>query len=342
VRRALWMLVVVLVLLGGALASAWREGWIAAPWSARYAELESQLRDRGGVAVVGRVPWGMRSEPGARWESADRHAPLASALGGTDPTALRDALRSGRYDTLLVPGDAPAQGSSLAATLARYDAVPGLSASYLDPVAALYEPAERPEVSPDDARRMVAVARLILSGAPAPPERLFPESLRRPRPVELALIVRDEHEAILWRSARAGSMGRALLDVSFAILDRWSTRQQERFGRLREALRTRTITLALFYDKGVLGARDAAFLRRAAPAGRWSVGFERVAGWEYALPPAPGEPGLDPVLALTQLARERAVPAPGYLRPELTLYRFRALQLIEQRPEGPVLAHDPP
>ena len=32
----------------------------------------------------------------------------------------------------------------------------------------------------------------------------------------------------------------------------------------------------------------------------------------------------------------RAVPAPGYLRPEVTIYRFRALQLVEQTPFGDV------
>ncbi len=343
-RRALWMLVVVLGLLGGALAAAWHEGWIAAPWSARYAELEAQLRDRGGVAVVGGVPWGMRGGADARWVRAETLPPLRAALAGTDPAALTAALHATRFDALLVRGDGALSsvGPSLSATLARYEALPGVSATYLDPIAAVYEPAERPEVSAEDARRLVSVARLILSGAAAPPERLFPESLRRARPVELALIVRDDREAILWRSSRGGSLGRALLDVSFAILDRWTTRQQERYGRLRDALRTRTLTLALFYDKGVLGARDGAFLRRAANPARWSVGFERVAGWEYSLPPAPGETGPDPVEALARLSRERGVPAPGYLRPELTLYRFRALQLIEQSPNGPVLAHDPP
>jgi len=286
----------------------------------------------------------MRGGSDARWVGVDAQPTFRAALAGTDTAALTTALRGGRFDALLVRGDGTvgSTGSALSASLARYDALPGLSATYLDPIAAVYEPAERPEVSPEDAARMVAVARLILSGAVAPPERLFPESLRRARSVELALIVRDAQEAILWRSARGGSMGRALLDVSFAILDRWSTRQQERYGRLRDALRTRTLTLAFFYDKGVLGARDAEFLRRAANPARWSVGFERVSGWEYALPPAPGAPGVDPVVALTQLSHDRAVPLPGYLRPELTLYRFRAIQLIEQTPNGPVLAHDPP
>ena len=39
---------------------------------------------------------------------------------------------------------------------------------------------------------------------------------------------------------------------------------------------------------------------------------------------------------MVTLSRERGVPAPGYLRPEVTLYRFRAVQLIEREPFGAV------
>jgi hypothetical protein len=92
----------------------------------------------------------------------------------------------------------------------------------------------------------------------------------------------------------------------------------------------------------VLGARTPEFLRRAASAPAWSVGFERMASWEYVLPTLPGAHREDPATALRTLATERSLPAPGYLRPEVTLYRFRALQLIEREPFGEVPVFDMP
>ena len=45
--------------------------------------------------------------------------------------------------------------------------------------------------------------------------------------------------------------------------------------------------------------------------------------------------------ALRALTRDRGVPPPGHLRPEITLYRFRALQMIERSPNGEVVIYDP-
>ena len=129
--------------------------------------------------------------------------------------------------------------------------------------------------------------------------------------------------------------------MCFAVLDRWTSQQQERYGRLREGLQRLSITLAIFYDKGVLGTRSPEFLRRAADPRVWAVGYERLATWEYALPPTPWSPATDPTDALRQLTRERGVPPPGHLRPELTLYRFRALQVLEDSPGGQVQVFDP-
>lgn len=340
-RDRLWILGVLTFLVAVAVGVAWHEGWVRSPWSVRYAELSAQLRDRGAVAVVGGVPFGMpRVE--APLTAADHDPRLRAALDGRDARAVAAALTAAHDDGLLVRTDAaPSSGGRVRDALASLRGASGLSATYLDETAAIYEAEAPVEVSDDDARRYVAVARLILSGVAAPPERLFPEYARRARPVELALIVRDGHEPVLWRSTRSGSLARALLDVSFAVLDRWSSRQQERYGRLRDALNTLTLTLAVFHDKGVLGARSDAFLRRAADPASWAVGYERLAAWEYTLPPTPWSRAQDPVAALRSLTRERGVPAPGHLRPELTLYRFRALQLIESSPNGPVTMHDP-
>jgi hypothetical protein len=337
-RKALWIIAAFVALLVVALGSAWRSGVVRAPWSRRYDRLVEQLRDRGTVAVLGAVPLGLPAME-TTLLAADRVPGLAAALRGDDGVAVGAILQRAHLDGLLVRVDGTVRGgapSSVGARLAALAPVSGLSAAFLDETTALYERDEPITISPEDARRLVSVARLVLSGAASPSERIFPESLRRARSVEVGIVVRDGDAPLLWRSTRGGSVARAMLDGSFAIINRWSSPLQDRYGRLRDALLTRRITVSLFHDKGVLGARTPEFLRRAAPAPGWSVGFERMASWEYVLPTLPGAAPTDPVAALRTLALERAVPAPGYLRPDVTVYRFRAVQLIEQSPFGEV------
>lgn len=339
-RRALWIIAVIVLLASTAVLVSWHEGWAASPWTAQYSELVAQLRDRGPTAVVGGVPFGMARVEAPLIAVADRPS-LAHALDETSPSTVASALRRLRLDGLLVRSNAPAPARSITADIQHFRPLDGLSSVYLDTRASVVEPAELLDISDEDGRRMVTVSRLILSGAVAPPERIFPEPLRRTRPVEIAVILRDGHEAILWRSTRGGSIARALLDCTFAVMDRWSTRQAERYGRLRDALQSHTLTVAIFTDRGVLGTRTPDFIRRAADPRVWSVGYERITSWEYALPPTPWARAQDPVTALTTLTREHAVPPPGWRRPELTLYRFRALQFLERAPGGDIERFDP-
>ncbi len=336
-RKALWIFALVASLLVVALGAAWRGGLVRAPWSDRYDRLVDQLRDRGTVAVLGGVPLGM---PAVETSITDarRVAGLGAALDGIDGNAVGSAMSRAHLDGLLVRTDGVvrAPAGSVAARLATLRPVSGLSAVFVDDTTALYERDEPVALSADDARRLVSVARLVLSSAAAAPsERIFPESLRRAHPVEVGIVVRDGASPLIWRSARGGSIARALLDGTFSLMNRWSTPMHDRYGSLHDALLTRRLTVSIFHDKGVLGARSPEFLRRAAGPG-WSVGYERTANWEYVLPASPGAAAVDPVDALRNLARERGVPAPGYLRPEVTLYRFRAVQLIEREPFGAV------
>jgi hypothetical protein len=346
VARLQWAFVpVALALLVGAgfglRAFVLRGGASRLPFLAQPTELDAQLRDRSTVLVAGEVPWSVRRGETAL-ASLAQHPEVARALDGRDEAAALAGYRRAHLDGLLVQTGAPLgpAGSALR-DLAALRPAERFGAVYLDQDAALYEPREPLAVDPADARRLITVARLILSGAVAPSERAFPEYLRRTRPVEIALFVRDGREAILWRSTRGGSVARAFLDVCFAVLDRWTSRQTEQYGRLRDALRRLPLTVAVFYDKGVLGSRAPDFLRRAADPRVWAVGYERLAAWEYALPPSPWKPAADPTDALRALTRDRGVPPPGHLRPELTLYRFRALQLVEQSPAGDVTLFDP-
>lgn len=311
------------------------------PLLAAPTELDAQLRDRSTVLVAGEAPWSVRRGDTPLAPLA-QHPDLARALAGRDASAALAAYRAAHLDGILVQtGAALGPADSALRDLASLRPSAAFSAVYLDERAAVYEPREALTIDPADARRLVTVARLVLSGAVAPTERAFPEHLRRTRPVEVALFVRDGREPILWRSTRGGSVARAFLDVTFAILDRWTGRQTEQYGRLREALGRLSLTVAVFYDKGILGSRSPDFLRRAADPRVWAVGYERLAAWEYALPPSPWKPAIEPTTALRALTRERGVPPPGHLRQELTLFRFRALQLVEQSPSGDVTVFDP-
>ncbi len=323
------------------LAAAWWRGLVTLPFGPDRHELAAQLRDRGVVAVAGGVPLGLRRDE-TQLVDYHRFPALANALEGRDAAAMGAALDAQHIDGLVVRTD-HAQGAPNTVLRRMSDMlpVPGATATFVDESAAVYERADALTLDANDAVRLVSVVRLILQGAVPPPERLFPEAVRRARPTEVAVILREGHEPILWRAVRGGSIARALVDATYAVLDRWNTRQQQRFGPLREAISTHAITIAIFRDRGTLGSRSDEFIRRAVNPHIYAIGYEHLGRWEYVLPPTPWAPLGDPVRSIASLAREHDVPPPGYRRPELTIYRFRAYQLVEREPMGDVEIFDP-
>lgn len=316
-------------------------GWVLIPGMTVHPGLEAQLRDRGTVAVAGRVPFGLR-QGDVSIVDYRRFAALASALEGRDPSALAGALRESRVDGLLVRTDRPqgAAGTVLRA-LSEYGAMPNVTATWMDRDAALYELKEQPSVASEDAPKLIECVRLMIEGAAPPPERLFPEPLRGARPAEVMVAVRDGSAPILWRAVRGSSVARALVDATYAVIDRWNTRQQQAYGPIRQAIRRMPLTIAIFYDKGTLDTREAWWIDRAVNPRVFAVGYERLGRWEYVLPPTSGVPTRTASVALADLVREHDVPPPGFQRTDLTLYRFRALQLIEQTPGGTVQIFNP-
>jgi len=340
-----------LLAAGAVTARLAQQGAIALPGIDTHPGLEAQLRDRGTMAIAGRVPFGLRRGD-VQIVDYRQFGGLASALDGRDSNALARAMRDARIDGLVVRTDT-AQGpaGSVLRALSMYRPVPNVTATWMDRGAALYEAREHPTVTAEDAPKLIACVRLMMQGAAAPPERLFPEALRGARPAEVMVVVRDGTAPILWRAVRGGSVARALVDATYAIIDRWGTRQQNPYGPLSSAIRGEPepgrsppnllLTVAIFYDKGTVDTRDAAWIDRAVDEHSFAVGYERLGRWEYNLPPPTGAATRRSAEALAQLVREHDVPPPGFQRTDLTLYRFRALQLIEQSRGGAVTIADP-
>ncbi len=329
------------VLLGAGVGRLAQVGMVTIPGTAVHPGLESQLRDRGTVAIAGSVPFGLRRGDVSLVEYR-QFGPLAAALDGRDPAALSRALRAARVDGLLVRTDrAQGQPGSVLRSLSEFRAIPDVCATWMDHDAALYEARDRPLVTSEDGPKLIEAVRLMVEGAAAPPERLFPEPLRGARPAEVMVVVRDGAAPILWRAVRGSSVARALVDATYAVIDRWNTRQQQAYGPIREAIRRMPLTVAVFYDKGTLDTREAAWIDRAVDASVFAVGYERLGRWEYVLPPSSGGPARKASTALADLVREHDVPPPGFQRTDLTLYRFRALQMIEQTPGGTVQIFNP-
>lgn len=318
-----------------------QSGAVSLPGITAHPGLELQLRDRGVVAIAGSVPFGLRRGD-VSLVNYRQFGPLASVLDGRDPRALAAAMRGARIDGLLVRTDR-SQGAAgtVLRGLSEYRAMPDVTATWMDRDAALYEVRERPMVSESEAPQVLECVRLMIEGAAAPPERIFPEPMRGARPAEVMVVVRDGASPILWRAVRGSSAARALVDATYAVIDRWNTRQQQLYGSLRQAIRRMPLTVAIFYDKGTLDTREPAWIDQSVDASVFAVGYERMGRWEYVLPPTGGAPSRRASVALADLVREHDVPPPGYQRTDLTLYRFRALQLIEQSAGGSVQLFNP-
>ncbi len=303
--------------------------------------LELQLRDRGTVVTIGSIPLALRRID-AQLVDYRSFARIRSAVEGNDPAALSVAMRDARVDGMLVRTDRP-MGSprTLLHALTRYLTVANVSATWMDGSSVLYELREQPTVATEDAAKIVECVRLMIRGGAAPPERLFPEPLRGARPAEVMVVIRDGTAPILWRAVRGGSVARAVVDATYAVIDRWNTRQVQSYGPIREAIRRMPITVAIFYDKGTLDTREPAWIDTTVDSRVFAVGYERLGHWEYVLPSAPGTPARRTSLALADLVREHDVPPPGFQRSDLALYRFRALQLVETTAEGAVTIRDP-
>jgi hypothetical protein len=301
--------------------------------SAPTAGLGAELRDRGRIAVLGDVP-SIEAE-GAELVPAGHHPAIEAALRQSDEDVLVQALVEGRVAGLLVdPRGGPRGGGSVGARLARLEHVKGLAGIYLTPGAALYLRREPLEVSAEHGAVLARAARQILSGAHLPNVRAFPEPLRRSRSVEVLVMLRQHEYPKLWRSARGGSIARALLTACSVARDRWHEREAALGGPLDERLPSLSVEIYFLEEDGTLGDRSPALLERAFTP-LHGVALQDGTAWHYLLPVATEERGQgSAVRAYRELFADAGLAQDSLERTDLRFYRLVA-RLAGTSPPSP-------
>jgi hypothetical protein len=286
-------------------------------------ELGRALSQRGRVAVLGtHALLSLRAE-GASLFDVGTIPELTAALRGNDPARLLLALEHAGAQALLVETSlASAPGASLGARVARLEHVAGLRGLYLSRAAALYAPDPVQELTAAERQALAVVARALLGAARRPKANSFPEALRRLRPVEVMVLLREGTTARLWRSARGSSIATALITAAVVARERWQERERAMGEPLAAALGHMDVEVALIEDDGTIGDREPAFVDHAlfAPHG---VGYERKGAWRYLLPEATQEAGRGRASrAYRKLFTNDGLPADSFGRHDLRLYRL--------------------
>ena len=325
----------------GLIASALAAAVLAAVWLDPFdfrgdAGLERALTERGRVAVVGPARMLRLRVHATTLVDARQAASVWRALAGRDANALVQALEQARFKAVLVQPDVAAGAdTSVRARLARYERVAGLHGLYLSHGAALYEPDVTRELSPESRDALAVVARALASGARPPRVSSFPEPLRRIRPVEVMVLLRDHERARLWRSARGTSIAGALITAATVARQRWREREQAMGAPLDKALPHLDLDVDLLEDDGTIGERAPAFIDRVFFLGIHGVGYERKGAWRYMLPDATSEESKGrPSRAYRKLFADDGLPQDSFGRHELRLYRL-IVQTIATSPAPP-------
>ncbi|MDW8362869.1 MAG: hypothetical protein RMK74_10740 [Myxococcales bacterium] len=341
-RRARTALVVAVVLAVALCAAAW--AWIASravPGGARLTRAMVGLRR---VATLGDAELARLVPDVTEVVPASTRSALWRALGGTNDEHLVEAMRREAVDGLLVGtrADCAAQRdprASLRARLCALAHVARLRARAVLPVGALYVRAE--PIALDDTHREALgfVARRLLAGARPPRPSAVPEPWRRPRDVEVMVLLREAGSARLWRSARTGSLASGLATAARVARERWQERAQAMGGPLDARLDSLDVEVSLLERDGELGPLTRPDAVEALLDEAHGIGFERGGDWRYVLPAA--------LLGVTarpsarsgaerfeRLEREAGVPGGLLGREDVRLYRFVVVPLARSPAPG--------
>jgi len=292
--------------------------------------LASELRDRGRIAVLGADELTRLEAEGAELRPVATIEGMEAALAGTDEEALDDILvREGIAGVLVdgrMEGD-PREAASLADRLRAYGNLRSLRGVYLTPTAALYERRRGLMLAPEMGEVLARAARQIVGGSSTPSSRAFPEPLRRTRNVEVMVMLEQGGRPRLWRSARGGSIARALVTAGSVARQRWTERQQAMGGQIDDRLPRMTVRVYLLEEDGTLGDVSAPFVERVF-TDEHGVAFEHRGSWHYLLPSATQERGQGSAMrAYSQLFDDAGLPSDSLTRDELRAYRLVAREV---------------
>lgn len=292
--------------------------------------LTAELRDRGRIAVLGADELTRLGADGAELRPVASIPGMEEALAGTDEEALDAVLvREGVAGVLVdgrMEGDTR-ESASLADRLRAYGNMRSLRGVYLTPTAALYERRRGLMLAPEMGEILARAARQMVGGSSTPSSRAFPEPLRRTRNVEVMVMLEQGGRPRLWRSARGGSIARALVTAASVARQRWTERQQAMGGQIDDRLPRMTVRVYLLEEDGTLGDVSAPFVERIFTDDH-GVAFEHRGSWHYLLPSATAERGEGSAMrAYAQLFDDAGLPADSLTRDELRAYRVVAREV---------------
>lgn len=302
---------------------------VYAPAPPATASLAVELRDRGRIAVAGEDDLLRIRADGAQLIPAGEIEGLSDALAGSDEDRLDAVLREAGIAGILVDGrrrptEPPAEGASLAERLRAYDHFEALQGLHLTPVAGLYVRRRVLRLPQEMGDALARAARQIVAGSTLPRVRSFPEPLHRTRNVEVLVLLRDGDRPRLWRSARGGSIARALVTAASVARERWAGREPAMGGSIDQRLPSLSVEIYLLEEDGTLGDRSAPFVERAFTR-EHGVAFEDRGSWHYLLPEHTRERGEgSAVRAYRALFEDEGLPADSLETRELRLYRLVA------------------
>lgn len=329
---AVGLLVFVLLLIIGALVGSW---WLQV---SKKEPLSPELRGRGRLAVIGNDSLAGTDAEGTVTLRVNTLGVVEKALKGTNESQLSQALKQESVSGLLV---GPLRYSAVRAQeplsfkLINYAGLENFRAEFLSERAALYLPYHPPVVTPVMGKALAHLARKLLSGSKPPALQTLPAELTQAGDVEVMVLIRNQVEPQLWRSARSSSVARALLTACQVAKDRWAERAQAMGGPLPSMLDSLNVEVWLLTKDGTLTDRTDVFVNHVFKP-EHGVAYEHKTAWRYMLPEFVKKVGRgSAVEAYKQLFRTGGESEASLQRRDIRLYRLRATLLGMSLPPDP-------
>jgi len=292
------------------------------------------------VLLVG--GWLLRARldaPGTTIVHESAEPAIARLLEGRDEAALAAALGRRGFkgvvadpaiaDPERLPRSSLRNRFALLRTMERFTALAMVDGGS---VWGMHEPFD---VSRADALALIGIAREVLGGGAPPDPDSVPAFLNAPRGAEIAVILRDAGPAIIWRSAKRGSLLESVIEGANVLRDRWRVRQRRRYGPIEEALGRLHVEIEVFHDRGEVTTRSEALAIRAFEPGIHGAMLEKAQEYRYLLPSVAAHRSLKTAReVLEAAAKETDLPPDGWRRPDTKLWRFRTVHWRETAPRG--------